>query len=140
MAIRTQRSKITALSTEARKQKLIDDELRRKLGILRDDIYYGKVEATIPLRTVSAVTSDTTLDATYSIIEVDASANPVEVTLPLAADHQGRSFRVYVKDATFAVTAALTSSDTLNYETGPITIYQHETLDLETTSTTNWSA
>ena len=87
--------------------------------------YAGRVLAAgdipaLPLKMVHhTISTNTTIDATYGTIEIDASGGNVTVTLPSAASNAGKVYMIAAKDVSGGTALVSAGTDNLGYVGGP---------------------
>ncbi len=86
------------------------------------------VPSSVVTRIINLITSDTTIDATYDAIEVDASNGPVTITLPAAATLASQFDVKKIDSTTNTVTVAAASGETIDDAPTAVLTVQYESI------------
>ncbi len=87
-------------------------------------------------RTIHLITSDTTIDATYDLIKVDASGGNVTITLPAAATNASQFDTKKIDSTANTVTIAAASGEEIEYDTTAVLTVQGENIRFSSDLTT----
>jgi len=89
-------------------------------------------------RTIHLITSDTTIDATYDAIEVDASGGPVTITLPLAAANASQFDVKKIDSSANTVTIDPNGTETIDDGATAVLTVQYENITFYSNLTEWW--